>query len=111
MVIIGILAGSVTVAVAGRGEQARVVRAKQDLVVYRNSINAYALEHYDKYPKTLNDLVSGEIKYVEMVKKDAWANEYVYKVPGKSGTPFDLYSRGKDGQSGTDDDISVWDEE
>lgn len=107
MVIIGILAGMVTFSVAGRGTEARIVRAKADLSVYQRAVEAYALEHNDKYPKALGDLVSGEKQYVIELKNDPWGNAYVFAYPGKKH-PYDIYSRGVDGQSGTEDDISVW---
>lgn len=107
MVIIGILAGMVTFSVAGRGTEARIVRTKADLSVYQRAVEAYALEHNDKYPKSLNDLVTGEKQYVIELKNDAWGNPYVFAVPGKAHK-YDIYSRGVDGQSGTEDDISVW---
>ena len=107
MVIIGILAGMVTISVAGRGTEARIVRTKADLSVYQRAVEAYALEHNDKYPKSLSDLVTGEKQYVIELKNDAWGNPYVFAVPGKTHK-YDIYSRGVDGQSGTEDDISVW---
>lgn len=43
--------------------------------------------------------------------KDPWGNEYVYEYPGEyNENSFDLYSMGKDGQEGTEDDIKNWDE-
>ncbi|MCP4645284.1 MAG: prepilin-type N-terminal cleavage/methylation domain-containing protein [bacterium] len=110
MVIIGILAGMVTFAVAGRGTEARELRAKADLSIYQKAIEAYALEHNDQYPKQLSDLVSKDKSYVIQIKKDGWANPYVYRYPGKKNK-YDLYSRGADAQDGTEDDISVWDED
>jgi hypothetical protein len=71
-------------------------------------VEAYALEHNDKYPKSLNDLVGGEKEYVIKLENDPWGNPYVFAYPGKKNK-YDLYSRGIDGQSGTPDDISVWD--
>ena len=42
--------------------------------------------------------------------KDAWGNEIQYRFPGqfKSEDTFDLWSKGKDNQDGTDDDITNW---
>lgn len=113
MVIISILAGTVVVAVSGRGTQAREIRAKSDLRVYQTAIEAYALEHNDQYPKTLNQLATPNrkgIQYVMEIKNDGWGRPYVYNYPGKKNK-YDLYSLGADGQAGTADDISVWDSE
>jgi general secretion pathway protein G len=113
MVIISILAGTVVVAVSGRGTQAREIRAKSDLRVYQTAIEAYALEHNDQYPKTLSQLATPNkkgIQYVMEIKNDGWGRPYVYNFPGKKNK-YDLYSLGADGQTGTADDISVWDSE
>ena len=111
MVIMGILAGMVAFAVGGRGNQAREVRARADLSVFQTGIEAYALEHDDKYPKSLSDLAVADSKgrkYVEQIKNDGWQRPYVYSYPGKKNK-YDLYSLGADGLAGTGDDISVWD--
>jgi general secretion pathway protein G len=108
MVIISILATSVSIAVAGRATKARIDRTKMDLRNFNTAIEAYAIEHNDEYPRNLNALVTGEIQYIEKMQNDAWGNPFYYKVPGKS-RKYDLASRGKDGQLGTEDDISYWD--
>lgn len=111
MVIIGILASMVVVSVSGRGTEARIVKAKHDLSVYRTAVEAYALEHKDKYPKALEDLVRGDKQYVMEIKKDGWGQPYVYEYPAKRRQKkYDIYSRGPDEIAGTEDDISCWDE-
>lgn len=46
---------------------------------------------------------------LEEVPKDPWGQEYKYRYPAtKSKKPYDIYSAGKDGQEGTDDDIGNW---
>lgn len=112
MVIIGLLAGMVTIAVSGRFTQAAELRCKADLSVYQRAIEAYALEHQDNYPKTLAELAVADakgIKYIEQIKPDGFGESYVFRYPGKKHK-YDLYSRGKDKMDGTEDDISVWDE-
>jgi general secretion pathway protein G len=43
----------------------------------------------------------------DSVPMDPWGQEYGYRFPGsKVATEYELVSRGKDGQLGTDDDIS-----
>ncbi|MCL4218950.1 MAG: type II secretion system GspH family protein, partial [Candidatus Hydrogenedentes bacterium] len=56
MVIIGILAGAVVISVSGRSTEARIARAKQDLSTFQRAVETYALEHNDKYPKSLSEL-------------------------------------------------------
>lgn len=44
--------------------------------------------------------------------KDPWDNEYVFDSPGKFNEDgYDLYSKGPDGEEGTDDDIKNWSED
>ena len=46
---------------------------------------------------------------LSQLPKDPWGNDYVYLQPGRpSSTGFDLFSRGKDGLPGTEDDIGNW---
>ena len=109
VVIIGILSGLVAVSVQGRSTKAKQAAASADVITYRNAIEAYALEHDDKYPKSLRELVGGEIDYVMEVKPDPWKNEYVFEVPAKRGNhKYDIFSRGPDGIAGNEDDISCW---
>jgi general secretion pathway protein G len=42
---------------------------------------------------------------------DPWGNAYVYTYPGKHNQKgYDLMSIGPDGRSGSDDDITNWDD-
>jgi general secretion pathway protein G len=46
---------------------------------------------------------------LEAVPKDPWGQEYKYRYPAqKSKKPYDVYSAGKDGADGTEDDIGNW---
>lgn len=107
-VIIGILAGAVALSVKGRVGKASVARAQGDIVKYETAIDTYALDHQDKYPKTLRELAEGG-KYIKQYKKDPWGNDYIYQVPGKHNKEgYDLFSRGADGVAGNEDDITNW---
>jgi len=47
--------------------------------------------------------------YIEGVPIDPWGEPYQYRFPGeKNKGGYDLWSKGKDKQSGTDDDIGNW---
>ena len=102
-VIIGILAGMVTLSFAGRAEEARIRAAKGDIANYSTAIDLYALDHNDKYPTSLNDLASGKRRYVKELNKDPWGNDYVYKASSGS---YEIYCAGSDGQQGTADDVT-----
>jgi general secretion pathway protein G len=105
-VIIGILAGTVVVSFAGRSEEARVQRTRADLVAYQNAVDLYAIDHNDKYPGSLNDLVSGKRRYVRKLENDPWGNPYRYELKGST---YQIYSAGPDGVANTADDIKTGD--
>jgi len=48
--------------------------------------------------------------YIESTaaSKDPWGNDYRYVSPGREGRSFDIWSVGKDGIDGTEDDIGSW---
>ena len=47
--------------------------------------------------------------YIEKNPVDPWGNPYKYRCPGTNNTAtYDLYSMGKDGIEGTEDDITNW---
>lgn len=102
-VIIGILAGSMVLAFQGRGEEARINRAKQDVVVLQNAIDLYAIDNNDKYPPNLNALKGGKRDYVRKLENDPWGNPYRYEVKNKGYT---VYSMGSDGIAGNEDDVT-----
>ena len=109
MVIIGILAGMVVVNYAGYGENARKKAAAGDIATYSHAIDLYALQHNDKYPRSLQELAAGDHPLVKQYRLDPWKKDYVYVCPGRHHTDsYDLYSCGPDGQPGTADDITNW---
>jgi len=120
VIIIGALVAMVLPRLAGRTEQARIQAAQADI---RSNI-ATALKLYEldngSFPSTsegLNALLNkpGESRnwngpYLEKKPVDPWGREYKYESPGgHRAQDYDLYSMGKDGQSGTADDITNWD--
>lgn len=120
VIIIGALVAMVLPRLAGRTEQARIQAAQADI---RSNI-ATALKLYEldngSFPSTsegLNALLNkpGDSRnwngpYLEKKPVDPWAREYKYESPGgHRAQDYDLYSTGKDGQSGTADDITNWD--
>jgi general secretion pathway protein G len=118
VIIIGVLSAMVVPRLAGRSEQARTQAAKTDI----NSSLPLALDLYEMdlghYPETLDYLRSrpadGENWHGPYLKKkplDPWGRAYTYKVPGDhNADSYDLFSLGRDGQSGTADDVVNWGE-
>jgi len=79
--------------------------------------------HMGKYPEELKQLVekpegddAGKWRgpYIQDVAKlkDPWGNELKFKCPGEVNTEsYDLWSTGRDGQDGTDDDVTNYSKE
>lgn len=108
-VIIAILAGMVSLSFQGKAQQARINAALGDIKSYESAIELFALENNDNYPEALNDLVGGEKRYVRELNKDPWGNPYVYLMPGdRHRESFDIFSMGRDGEEGTEDDVAPW---
>ena len=119
VVILAILAATVVPRLSGRTEEARHKRAEVDLANLESAIDLYELDT-GRFPTQLADLfqapadVSDGSWHGPYLKKrtkpvDPWAHEYVYKYPGEHNREdYDLYSLGKDGRAGTDDDITNW---
>ncbi len=48
-------------------------------------------------------------QFLSQLPKDPWNNEYVYVYPGKKNPKsYDIYTKGKDGADGTEDDMGNW---
>jgi general secretion pathway protein G len=120
VIIIGALVAMVLPRLSGRTEQARIQAGQADI---RSNI-ATALKLYEldngSFPSTSEGLNALSVKpgdsrnwngpYLEKKPIDPWGREYKYESPGGHRTQdYDLYSTGKDGQSGTADDLTNWD--
>lgn len=119
VVILGILAAVVVPTIMSRPDEARIVKAKQDIRALEAALNLYKLDNYN-YPSTdqgLEALVSKpggtpepkryrEEGYIKKLPLDPWQNEYQYLNPGTNGA-IDIYSLGPDQQQ-SDDDIGNW---
>jgi general secretion pathway protein G len=113
--IIGILAALVVPKMMGRSEQARQAAVQADLSSIKTALDAFEVDN-GYYPKSLADLIqqprdskSWRGPYLDKVPQDPWGNNYVYVYPAKRNVAgFDLSSAGRDGKSGTDDDLGNW---
>jgi general secretion pathway protein G len=118
VVILGILAAIVVPRIMDRPDEARKVKAQQDIRALEAALNLYRLDNY-AYPSTDQGLEALSQKpvpdpprwkeggYVDRLPMDPWQHPYQYLSPGSHGS-IDIYSMGPDGQSGTDDDIGNW---
>lgn len=101
--IIGLLMAAVAIAVVPTLDQAKVDTAKNDIATLMNALKQYYVKK-GNYPDTgagLKALLDAQI--LERNPTDPWGNEYVYM---KEGGNVIVRSNGKDGQPGTEDDIS-----
>lgn len=123
VVILGILAAIVVPRIMSRPDEARVVRAQQDIRAIGAALDLYKLDNL-VYPTTeqgLDALVHKPTAlpagahykadgYLEAVPKDPWGGDYQYLQPGQHNT-YDLYSHGADGVPGGEGfnaDIGNW---
>jgi len=118
VVILGILAAILVPKVMDRPDQARKIKAKQDIRALEGALNLYKLDNF-VYPTTdqgLEALVEKpsspeppnwkEGGYVDRLPKDPWNQDYLYLSPGENGS-IDIFSMGAD-QQPSDDDIGNW---
>ena len=126
--ILALLAAVVVPQLVKSGDKARTDLCRSQ--VTRNGTIARALKQYrfeiGRYPDTDEGLLAlyeipdsvdeesgkwngpyleGDLEDLE----DPWAQEYEYKSPGEfNEDSYDLWSIGRDGEDGTDDDIKNW---
>ncbi len=100
VVIIGMLAGAVTLVATGLIGDARASRAKQDIATIMSALNAYHMKHA-KYPESLDVLI--DEKRVTSIT-DPWGKPYRYEVPGEDGDPYLVYTFGADDREGGEGD-------
>ena len=123
VVILGILAALVVPRVMNHPDQARVVRAQQDIRAIGSALSLYRLDNF-QYPTTQQGLEAlleppsglpegARYKaggYLDRLPVDPWGQPYVYLQPGVHGE-YDLYSQGADGAyggEGTAADVGNW---
>ncbi len=123
VVILGILASIVVPKIIHRPDEARIVKAKQDVLTIQNALDLYRLDN-GVYPTTdqgLKALVekpsSNPIPhdwkaYLKSIPKDPWSRDYLYLNPGQHGE-IDVFTYGAAGQpggTGLNAEIGNWDE-
>lgn len=125
VVILGILASFIVPKLVSRPDEAKVVKAKQDVMALESALELYKLDNGD-FPSTdqsLDALVqrpsvapvprnwkSGG--YIKQLRDDPWGRPYQYLNPGIHSV-IDIFSYGADGQPGGEGinaDIGNWNE-
>ncbi len=120
VVILGILAAVVVPRIMGRPDDARIVRATQDVAAIVSALNMYRLDTgvYPSSDQGLGALVEKPLEaegwraggYLDDVPLDPWNRKYHYLNPGEHGD-IDVWSDGADGKrggDGTNADIGSW---
>ncbi|NQT46213.1 MAG: type II secretion system major pseudopilin GspG [Candidatus Omnitrophica bacterium] len=118
VVIIGILAAMVVPKLTGRSEETRRSVAKADIEVnIPLGLDLFEIDTGD-FPSSIDEIMSNSRNltnwkgpYLKRKPLDPWGRAYNYKYPGEHNSDeYDLYSSGKDGQAGTEDDVVNWEE-
>ena len=123
VVILGILAAIVVPKIMSRPDEARVVKAQQDLRSIAAALDLYKLDNFN-YPTTADGLEALVTKpanlaqganwrsggYLAKLPIDPWSKAYQYLAPGQHGE-YDLYTLGADGAlggEGVNQDLGNW---
>lgn len=104
-----------------RPDEARIIKAKQDINAIESALELYKLDN-GYYPSTDQGLraliekpttepLPGQWKpYLKRMPKDPWSREYQYLNPGVHGE-FDIFTYGADGKpggEGSNGEIGNW---
>ena len=120
LTIIAILAGSGIYLLSGNVDTAKETRVQGDINAIATQLQLYEARN-SRMPTTeqgIEALVNKPTKeplpdrwtaLLEELPKDPWGQPYKYRYPAqKSKKPYDLYTTGKDGIDGNEDDIGNW---
>ena len=120
LVIIGLLAALIVPSIMDKPDEARQIKAMQDIRTLESALKFYRLDNY-RYPtqdqglKALREKPQDARKwkgpYVESLPADPWDEPYRYRIPGRNGRQVDIFTLGLDNQEGgegPDADIGNW---
>jgi len=120
LVILGLLAAIIVPSVMNRPDEARKVKASQDIRGLMSALKLYRLDNM-RYPsgdEGLAALLDNPGKsdkwrgpYIEFLPEDPWGNSYRYANPARKGRDIDVYTLGADnreGGTGVDEDVGSW---
>lgn len=118
VVILAILAAIVVPKIMSRPEQARLVKAKQDIMSIENAMNLYKLDN-GFYPSndqgiaalvtkpTSDPIPQNWMGYLKEVPRDPWGNPYHYSNPGKH-SEIDIFTYGASNQPDGKTELGNW---
>jgi general secretion pathway protein G len=115
VIIIAALAAMVAPNLIGRSDEAKAKIAQGDLASLDTVLKLYRLDK-GSYPATDQGLdallvapATGREPYLEKPPLDPWQRKYLYRCPGTHRpASYDLFSLGRDGKEGTEDDVKNW---
>ncbi len=114
--IIGILAATVVVNVTGRGDDARIARAKVDIQTISQASSFFKLDH-GRWPDTLDELLNppedlnNNVKtYLERRPLDPWNQEYYFELTDRGVRIYTYGGDKTEGGEGVNGDIFSDDE-
>lgn len=122
VVILGILAAFVVPQVLSRPDEAKRVKAQQDVIRIESALDMYRLDNgsYPTQGQGLDALVKrpstppvpqhyASNGYLRRLPADPWGHPYQYRNPGLHGD-IDVFSLGKSGRetAGAEEEIGNW---
>lgn len=109
IVLIGLLAGVVSVGVFGVLKKGRITAAVGQIKEIEKAIAMYKMET-GRFPDDLNQLMEPvgvhDEGLMSEIPTDPWGNEYIYDPSGGTKRKYLIVSMGEDGAEGTDDDVT-----
>ena len=89
------------------------ISAKTDISNIGSALELYKMDsgYYPSNEQGIQVLINNKQKnsYIDNIPDDPWGRPYQYRYPGKNNKDsFDLWSPGADGEDGTPDDITNW---
>lgn len=105
VVILGLLAATLTVGISGKMGKARHEIAKTQLAQIAGAVEAFRLEQR-RLPTASEGLAvlssnTSAACFLEAGKLiDPWGRAYLYLIPGPDGLPFEVVTYGAEGQVG-----------
>lgn len=109
IVLIGLLAGVVSVGVFGVLKKGRITAAVGQIKEIEKAIAMYKMET-GRYPEDLDQLMEPvgvhDEGLMEDIPVDPWGNAYVYDPSGGTKKKYIIISWGEDGVEGTEDDVT-----
>lgn len=105
IVILGLLATMVATNVVTVSDEARVHTTETSLKSLADGVRLFCVKN-GKPPSSLEDLLDPALggPFVEDLGEDAWGRSFVLRAG--AANDFEIVSFGKDGNEGTEDDLS-----